>query len=442
MSSDTAIRVSGLGKCFHIYEKPRDRLLQMLARGRRKYFREFWALQDVNFEVLRGESIGIVGRNGSGKSTLLQLICGTLTPTTGHIETFGRVAALLELGSGFNPEFSGRENVYLNASVLGLSKDEIDARFDSIAAFADIGEFLDQPVKTYSSGMAVRLAFAVQAQVDPDILIVDEALAVGDARFQAKCFERLRQLKENGTSILLVTHSGEQVVTHCTRAILLDTHRIRMIDAPRAVINRYMDLLFGREPSEAHTDDGNHADEPDSQVLPTNDPAAHHLSVTDDVYSTRPHYNPHEYRWGDGAATILDFRLTADGREFSHGVKSGASMQIDVAVRFNATVAAPIFGFTLKTKEGVTVASTNTYVSNEPSFRLLGDKGTVAFVRLRFTARLTGGDYFLSLGVASRQSEDIVPHDRRYDSIHLVVEPTETFYGLADLSIDLSADPE
>jgi lipopolysaccharide transport system ATP-binding protein len=440
MSSDTAIRVSGLSKCFHIYDKPRDRLLQMLARGRRQYFREFWALQDVSFEVSKGESIGIVGRNGSGKSTLLQLICGTLTPTTGNIETFGRVAALLELGSGFNPEFTGRENVYLNASVLGLSKEEIDARFDSIAAFADIGEFLDQPVKTYSSGMAVRLAFAVQAQVDPDILIVDEALAVGDARFQAKCFERLRQLKENGTSILLVTHSGEQVVTHCTRAILLDTHRVHMIDAPRAVINRYMDLLFGREQTGAEACDIEDATSGRAPAL-QDDSQTPMLSMNEDLYAARPHYNPHEYRWGDGAATILDFRMTADGHEFTHGVKSGASMQVDVAIRFNWTVAAPIFGFTLKTKEGITVASTNTYVGAEPNFRLLGDKGTVARMRLRFTARLTGGDYFISVGVASRQSEDIVPHDRRYDSIHLVVEPTESIYGLADLSIDMAANP-
>lgn len=227
---DIAIRVENLSKCYQIYDTPRDRLKQFIlprlhhltGQTPRQYFREFWALKDVSFEVKKGETIGIIGRNGSGKSTLLQLICGTLSPTSGSITTNGRIAALLELGSGFNPEFTGRENVYMNASVLGLSKEEIDARFEDIVAFADIGTFIEQPVKMYSSGMMVRLAFAVQAQVEPDILIVDEALAVGDAKFQAKCFDRLHQLKEGGTSILLVTHSSEQIVTHCSEAILLD----------------------------------------------------------------------------------------------------------------------------------------------------------------------------------------------------------------------------
>ena len=212
MSSDVAIRVTEAGKCYSIYGTPRDRLLQLLPWAQRYAdYRPFWALREVSFQVYRGETLGIVGRNGSGKSTLLQLICGTLELTEGDIWCNGRIAALLELGSGFNPEFTGRENVFMNAAILGLSVPEIEARYDAIAAFADIGNFLEQPVKTYSSGMALRLAFAVQAQIDPDILIVDEALSVGDARFQAKCFERLRQLKERGTSILLVTHAAEQV---------------------------------------------------------------------------------------------------------------------------------------------------------------------------------------------------------------------------------------
>ena len=222
MSSEFAVRVDNLGKCYQIYERPRDRLLQMLMRGHRQYYREFWALRGVSFAVRRGETIGIIGRNGSGKSTLLQMICGTLNPTEGSIQTRGRITALLELGSGFNPEFTGEENIFMNGAVLGLSEAEMHACFDDIVDFADIGDFIRQPVKTYSSGMAVRLAFAVQAMVGPDILVVDEALAVGDAKFQAKCFDRLNQLKQRGTSILLVTHSGEQIVTHCSQAILLD----------------------------------------------------------------------------------------------------------------------------------------------------------------------------------------------------------------------------
>jgi len=222
MSSEIAIKVENLRKCYHIYDKPSDRLLQMLARNRTKFFREFWALDDISFEIRKGETVGIIGRNGSGKSTLLQLICGTLNPTAGTISTKGRIAALLELGSGFNPEFTGRENVYMNAAVLGLGKEEIDKRYEEIAAFADIGEFIDQPVKTYSSGMAVRLAFAVQACVDPEILIVDEALAVGDIGFQYKCFKRMEALRARGVTILMVTHATGTILEYADRCFVLE----------------------------------------------------------------------------------------------------------------------------------------------------------------------------------------------------------------------------
>jgi lipopolysaccharide transport system ATP-binding protein len=247
MSSELAIKVEKLSKCYHIYEKPHDRLLQMFARGSKQFFREFWAVRELSFEIKRGETVGIVGRNGSGKSTLLQMICSTLNPTAGNIVTTGRIAALLELGSGFNPEFTGRENVYLNAQVLGLSKEETDDRFDDILAFAEIGEFIEQPVKTYSSGMMVRLAFAVQAMVDPEILIVDEALAVGDEKFQRKCFARLEELKSKGTSILFVSHSGPQVIELCDRALLMERGQLIMISSPQHVIRSYQRLIYAPE---------------------------------------------------------------------------------------------------------------------------------------------------------------------------------------------------
>jgi lipopolysaccharide transport system ATP-binding protein len=219
----------------------------MLARGRRQYYREFWAIRDVSFEIRKGETVGIVGRNGSGKSTLLQLICSTLNPTSGSVTTSGRIAALLELGSGFNPEFTGRENVFLNAAVLGLSHEETTDRFDDILSFAEIGEFIDQPVKTYSSGMMVRLAFSVQAMVDPEILIVDEALAVGDEKFQRKCFARLEELKSRGTSILFVSHSGPQVIELCDRALLLERGELIMDSSPQHVIRSYQRLIYAPE---------------------------------------------------------------------------------------------------------------------------------------------------------------------------------------------------
>jgi ABC-type polysaccharide/polyol phosphate transport system ATPase subunit len=219
--SDVLIDVRNVSKCYHLYDRPQDRLFQSLFRGRKKFHRDFWALKDVSLEVKKGETVGVIGRNGAGKSTLLQLIAETLTPTQGSVRVHGRIAALLQLGSGFNPEFAGRENVYLNGAVLGLSRAEIDRRFGEILDFAEIGEFIDQPIKTYSSGMVVRLAFAVSVCLEPDILIVDEALSVGDMLFQLKCFARLKKLKENGTSILFVSHDLSTVRSFCDRAIYL-----------------------------------------------------------------------------------------------------------------------------------------------------------------------------------------------------------------------------
>jgi lipopolysaccharide transport system ATP-binding protein len=251
-SNDFAIEVKNLGKSYNIYRHPQDRLKQsviprlqqFIGRSPNRYFREFWALRNVSFEVKKGETIGIIGRNGSGKSTLLQIICGTLSPTTGTVSTQGRITALLELGSGFNPQFSGRENVYLNGAILGLSKQEIDSRFDDIAGFANIGDFIEQPVKIYSSGMIVRLAFAVQAMVDPDILIVDEALAVGDEKFQRKCFARIEELKSKGTSILFVSHSGAQIIELCEKALLLE-HGVRLLyTQPAKAVRAYHKLIY------------------------------------------------------------------------------------------------------------------------------------------------------------------------------------------------------
>lgn len=253
MSSDNiAIKVENLSKCYHIYDRPQDRLKQYIiprmqrfvGKQPKNYFREFWALKDVSFEVKKGETVGIIGRNGSGKSTLLQIICGTLTPTSGTVETRGRVAALLELGSGFNPEFTGRENVYMNGAVLGLSKEEIDARFDDIAAFADIGQFIDQPVKMYSSGMYVRLAFAVAVHIEPQVMIVDEALSVGDIRFQNKCLRRLSEFKESGCSILLVSHNPAMIESFCDSVVWLEQSVVKEVGRPSELVRRYVDYMM------------------------------------------------------------------------------------------------------------------------------------------------------------------------------------------------------
>lgn len=438
--SKYAIEVHGLSKCYEIYDHPRDRLKQFFMprvkglMGKRSipYYREFWALRDISFSLPRGTTIGVMGKNGSGKSTLLQLICGTLSPTLGSIKTQGRIAALLELGSGFNPEFTGRENIYLNAAVLGLTKDETDNCYDDILSFADIGSFIDQPVKTYSSGMGMRLAFAVQSQINPEILIVDEALSVGDVRFQAKCFERLRQLKESGTSILLVTHSSEQIVTHCSSAILLNEGNQIEVGEPRKVVNRYMDILFGKEKRGG--------DLATINKNPLLDKTAHYrssLSHDGDIFSTHLNYNPHEYRWGDGAAKITDFCLSASGNLYPSAINSGQQIKIDVAVRFLENLVRPILGVTIKTKEGVTVYGANTETLDISDFGISGKQNSFLTVSIVFNATLASGDYFVSLGIATRQGEELIPHDRRYDSIHFAVQPVNQFFGLANLDLQM-----
>ena len=249
MSSEPAISATNLGKCYQLYANPQDRLKQFLRRGKRQYFREFWALRDVSFTIMPGEVVGIVGRNGSGKSTLLQLVCGTLTPTTGEVTVKGRIAALLELGAGFNPEFTGRENVLMSAAIMGLSPKEIAARFEEIVDFSGIRDFIDQPVKTYSSGMYVRLAFSVAINVDPDILVVDEALSVGDGEFSRKSFDRIMALKNAGKTILFCSHSMYQIEALCGRALWLNRGSLQMLDiATRVTVAYQTELNKDKEP--------------------------------------------------------------------------------------------------------------------------------------------------------------------------------------------------
>lgn len=440
MNNDVAISVQGLSKCYQIYANPADRLKQfifprfksLLGKPGAPYYREFWALEDISFSVKRGETVGILGSNGSGKSTLLQIICGTLSPTKGTVQTQGRIAALLELGSGFNPDFTGRENVYLNAAVLGLSQDEINSRYDDIVDFADIGEFINQPVKTYSSGMVVRLAFAVQSQIEPDILIVDEALSVGDVKFQAKCFDRLRQLKENGTSILLVTHSSEQVVSHCTAALLLNKGRQIELGEPKRVVNRYMDILFGKDSNQSKN-------EPHATTTQTDQAISIELSRTDDLFANRIGYNPHEYRWGDKKALILDYKLLANGEQYPAAISTGQKIDLLLTVKFTVDIFRPIFGVTIKTKEGITVYGANSETLQQADLSSVGIANSAIEMKVSFTCDLAYGDYFISLGLASKQGEEVIPHDRRYDAIHLQVRPNNTFFGLVDMKMSINS---
>jgi lipopolysaccharide transport system ATP-binding protein len=436
MLSEVAINVHTVTKTFVSYKKPYLKILECLGFPRIVDQDVFCALNNISFQVKKGETVGVIGKNGSGKSTLLQLITGVMSPSSGSIHTNGRIAALLELGSGFNPEFTGKQNVYMNASLLGLSRQEIDERYHDIVDFADIGDFIDKPVKVYSSGMLVRLAFAVQAQINPDILIIDEALAVGDAKFQAKCFDRLKSLQQSGTSILLVTHSIEQIVAHCDRAILLDNGNLIIQGAPKLIANIYMDILFGK----TKRIDAKHLETyeicnvieiDDSQVMP------YGLSNENDVFNTRPCYNPYEHRWGDGEATILDFATIQDNREYPVIINSGHMLTIIFIVKFNGSVNRPIFGITIKSKEGITIYGSNSELLNVCNVNNIGARGQVVSIKSSLICLLAPGDYFVSLGVASIKHE-ITPHDRRYDSIHIRVADNCNFFGLVDLSLNMS----
>lgn len=393
MSSDIAIKVENLSKCYQIYDKPRDRLLQMLSRGRKQYFREFWALKDASFEVKKGETVGIIGRNGSGKSTLLQLICGTLNPTSGTIKVNGRIAALLELGSGFNPEFTGRENVKLSASLYGLTQDEIEACFGEIEAFAEIGEFIDQPVKTYSSGMYVRLAFAVSINVHPDILIVDEALAVGDAAFQAKCMARLKALMNAGTTVLFVSHDTASIRNLCQRVLWLNHGDMVAYGEPEPVIGKYVaemhlatnsGLSQLRESASVKDETSNFSQ------------AIDNLARMDDCCSFAEGWR----RYGDGRATIANVQLLNSQYLPAETLYLREEFVIRILIRAKAPVENPAFGFSFRDLKGNQVTGSVTTNHKAPTIRHL-EAGKEYVVEIRGQNILSQGVYTLNLGVES-----------------------------------------
>lgn len=402
MSSDVAIKVEDLGKCYQIYDKPQHRLLQMLVRNHRKFFRDFWALKNVSFEVPRGDTVGIVGRNGSGKSTLLQLICGTLSPTCGSVAMTGRVAALLELGSGFNPEFTGRENIYMNAAVLGLTRQEADERYEDIVAFADIGDFIDQPVKTYSSGMVVRVAFSVAINVNPAVLVVDEALSVGDAAFQRKCMRRLEELSDSGVTLLFVSHDTEAVRTLCSSAIYLTHGEIKCKGGAKDVCIEYERDLFGASKRGVATGNKTRGAEEtiDNSTL---DPEL--LNSSEKVY-------------GDGRIEIREIAVTDLNQRRINVLPVGTRFVVSYVAEFRAHVPRPIFGIMLTTKEGVCVFGTNTTdIDVSRRSYISGDR-----VRMKFILRnyLGPGIYYLTCGVHSTDNEDgLIYHQRRMDSLIL-----------------------
>ncbi|MBI5591185.1 MAG: ABC transporter ATP-binding protein [Deltaproteobacteria bacterium] len=431
MLSEPVIHIHQLGKCYHIYENPQDRLKQTFFR-RRKYYRDFWALRDISFDVYKGEAVGIIGRNGSGKSTLLQLICGILTPSSGEVKVEGRIASLLELGSGFNPEFTGRENVFLNGAIMGFSYPEMESRFDEITEFADIGHFIDQPVKVYSSGMFVRLAFAVQICIEPDILIVDEALSVGDIFFQQKCFSKIREIISKGVSCLFVSHDTTAVMNICNRAVLLNNGEMDHVGPPEEVVSRYFSRIGSRQETDRKNISG--AGMPHIRF---NDP---------DLSSSIREHNiiqPHHPRHGDGGLEIVAARITNGRHEDTLEVRMMKDLMFNVLIRANEAICDPSVGIHLFDRLGNLVFAAGTRQLGHRLPDLAPDQEYIVSWKLTFSVQ--PGEYTFSLGASEPSQEGAnygFIHDRHEMLGPIVVsaDPSTAFpfFGMARLPMSIN----
>ncbi|MDQ1591048.1 MAG: lipopolysaccharide transport system ATP-binding protein [Pyrinomonadaceae bacterium] len=410
-----ALRVEGVAKQYRIYEHPSDRLKETLTRGWLKRHREFWALREISFEIERGTTVGIVGPNGSGKSTLLQIITGTLAPTHGDVQVEGRVAALLELGAGFNLEFTGLENVYMNAALMGFSRADTDARLARIERFAEIGDFLHQPVKTYSSGMYVRLAFAIAVNTDPDILVVDEALSVGDTIFQHRCVRRIKEMQEAGTTILFVSHEPTLVRALCSRAILLNAGRMIADGTPMEVLNRYQRVIMARE--EAYAGEGDGAETTAAGVAATQgdemaagenedagaEGAAGSVAV-DAAGGVARQPLQYSYRHGNKRAEVIGAELVdgTNGRAVEL-VETGDAVAVRLRVLFHEDVAEPVCGFMIRNRHGINVYGTNTEQRGQPMGA--ARRGDVIEAVFTFRCWLGQEHYFVSVAAHTPDGE-------------------------------------
>jgi lipopolysaccharide transport system ATP-binding protein len=434
MSSDIAIKVDNLSKCYQIYDRPQDRLKQMLMRGRKQYYRDFWALKDVSFEIKKGETVGIIGRNGSGKSTLLQMICGTLNPTSGSVQTNGRIAALLELGSGFNPEFTGRENVYLNATLLGLTKEEINQRFDTIAAFAEIGEFIDQPVKTYSSGMYVRLAFAVIAHVNADILVVDEALSVGDAVFTQKCMRFIREFQERGT-LIFVSHDMGSVQNLCESAIWLGQGQIKLRGSSKDVAEAYLQYtlqeVYGnavqlKASAKITASTGDESSLAIAKTLAVD--YASRFSVKDNLHAAGG--------WKSGAAEVTGVTLENLSGSSQVLFEGGERVCMRIRAKADEHLANPILGFLVKDRLGQDLFGENTLPVSAVKLCSVaaGEEFEGEFVFM--LPMLPNGQYVVMASVADGDLHSNTQHHYLHDAMVINVSSSKVRWGLVGVPFE------
>lgn len=414
--NEFAIRVKHLEKMYKLYNKPSDRLRETL--GLRVPVKEHYALKDVSFDVKRGETVGIIGTNGSGKSTILKIITGVLNPTKGEVEVDGRISALLELGAGFNMEYSGIENVYLNGTMMGFSREEIDARLQDILDFADIGDFVYQPVKSYSSGMFVRLAFAVAINIDPEILIVDEALSVGDVFFQAKCYRKFEEFKAQGRTILFVSHDLSSIARYCDRVILLNKGVKLEEGSPKQMVDMYKQLLVGQDP--AKTEEEKPAGQPKEN------------------WNSQFQVNPDMLEYGSRLAEIVDFAVLDEKGRCTNTIEKGSTFKIRMKVAFRETIQEPIMAFTFKDIKGTEITGTNTLFEKAAvEHSNAGDVCTVTFTQDMY---LQGGEYLLSFGCTGYKDGEFTVFHRLYDACNVTVVSAKNTVGFYDMNSAVEID--
>ena len=428
-----AIHVEGLNKVYRLYDHNRDRLIDSLGLARKKRYREHFALKNVDLDVHHGECVGIIGTNGSGKSTILKIITGVLNPTSGNVQVNGRISALLELGAGFNYEYNGIENVYLNGTMIGFSEKEIDEKLQDILDFADIGDYVYQPVKTYSSGMFVRLAFAVAINIDPEILIVDEALSVGDVFFQAKCYHKFEEFKKQGKTILFVSHDLSAISKYCDRAVLLNQGVKLGEGSPRDMIDIYKQVLVGQYELPSGDKKANLAADEDIRKA-----AAEKADGTEgkkDHAEPVPGVNVQALEYGTKEAEILEYYMTDGAGLRTSAILKGEPFTLHMKVRAHKDLPAPIFALSIKNIKGVEITGTNTMV--EKSFLESVKAGEALDITFTQRVRLQGGEYLISLGVTGYEGDTFTVYHRLYDILNLTVISDHDTVGYFDMESDV-----
>lgn len=425
---DIAIRVQDVSKLYKLYDKPSDRLKESLGISKKKRYKEHYALHNVSFDVKRGETVGIIGTNGSGKSTILKIITGVLNPTGGQVLIDGRISALLELGAGFNMEYTGLENVYLNGTMIGFTREEIDAKLDDILNFADIGDFINQPVKTYSSGMFVRLAFAVAINIEPEILIVDEALSVGDVFFQAKCYKKFEEFKAQGKTVLFVSHDLGSVNKYCDRVVLLNKGNKVAEGDSKEIIDMYKRILANPEAAEAESVGAQTGTQKKEKKDSPKDKENH-------LWMDSMLLNPDKQEYGDRKAMIVDFGIFDEAGEVTNSVNKLERFAIRMKVAFTQEIEDPIMAFTIRDLKGTELCGTNTRIEDLH----FGTVHAGETIEVSFTQemRLQRGQYLIQLGCTSFEGDDLAVHHRLYDVCCIDVMADKTTVGYFDLNTEM-----